>query len=431
VFRLLILPSALACLVASAAAAETASGVPDDYVSVLKVGRISVFSASRTAIPAELQGRLQKALKSLQDRYTAQYGLDKEVYKPGTLSTLAEPPETVDFVVFPDLAAYREWCGVKGAADVTAHAGRHSNVIGIPLEEGDISADSWWVLAHEFSHVFFAHTLRLGGPAWLNEGLAEYFASTSRLYDGPKHSIFKKMLLDLESRRSTKEANKIGDLIRMPAAEFGRQEFDEAWVLAHLLVTECSTQLNDLVSATRSLELDAFENLEAVNADLRSFSAGLLEQAFGGPRTLQAAFDAHLDELLKNPSDPAKLKTRPGGLVWSPPGIEIEAKVVGTDRQVKDDDGTVYNSRASSGTLRYRAPWPAEVRATAAVGDDRGIWGEELLLLKEDSMKAGDKTGWNDELIPKLKKAKLFRVTVEWKVKDGGTYRTVKVFPFK
>ncbi len=430
--RLLTCVALFWLLLSSAARAESASGVPEGYVQVFKTGKISVFAASRTGLSTEQQNRILKALKGLQDRYTSQYGLDKETYAPGSLKSFEIPKDTVELVIFPDLEKFQEWCGNKGAGGLTAHVGRHENVVAVPLENGDISAGFWWVLAHELSHVFFAHTLRLCGPIWLNEGLAEYFASTSKLYVATDHPNFKEMIERLDvGRKKLGTANRISEMIRKPQDEFGRQEYDEAWLLTHLLVTECSTLLNDLVTATREVETNAVANLAGVQSDVRKYAAGILELAFGGPDKLQAAVDAHLDELLKNPVEPAKIKVRPGTIVRTPDDPEIELRVHSTEDLVQDDDGKIYKARVSTGSLKHRAPWPATVTITIAVGDEKGKWSEEYLVKKPAFMKVGDKQSWEKEILPKFKGRRVARITAEWTVEGGGTYRASKVFQDK
>lgn len=430
--RHFLLIASLFGLISPAAVAESAKGIPEGYALAFKTGRISVYAASKTAVTMEQQNRILKALKGLQERYASQYGLDKEVYRPGTLKSFEVPKDVVDLVIFPDLEKFQEWCGVKAAGGLTVHIGRSENVVGVPLENGDISAGFWWVLAHEFSHVFFPHALRLCGPIWLNEGLSEYFASTSKLYVAPEHPYFKEMVERLEvSRKKLGTSNKVSELIRKDQSEFGRQEYDEAWLLTHLLVTECSTLLNDLVTATRDLEQEAAGNLAGVQSDLRKYAAGLLERAFGGADKLQAAVDAHLDELLRNPAEPAKIKIRPAAIVRSPIEPEIELRVHSTEDLVRDDDGKIYKARVSSGSLKHRAPWPATVSISIAVGDEKGNWSEEYVVRKTASMKTGDKQSWADEILPKFKGRRYARITAEWSVEGGGTYRSSRVFQDK
>src|SRR5437868_190936 len=111
----------LCCLPAAIATAESATGIPAGYVQAFRTGKIAVHTASKTALTVEQQNRIQKALKALYDRYTTQYGLDKETYRPGSVVSFDVPKDTVDLVIFPDLEKFQEWCGNKAAGGLTSH----------------------------------------------------------------------------------------------------------------------------------------------------------------------------------------------------------------------------------------------------------------------------------------------------------------------
>ncbi|MEK7466251.1 MAG: hypothetical protein AAB074_02450 [Planctomycetota bacterium] len=394
-------------------------------MSAFKVGKITVYAKS--ALSSDQQIEFRKSLTSLYSRYNAQFGLDKEFYKADALDAFPKPKDSVDLVIFDSLESYQGWSGGTDAAGVTIHTGLHENVIGVPLNEGAISPESWWTLTHLMSDVFYAHILVLGNPEWLKEGLSEYFASTSKLYVPTQQAAFKDKLKRLDDRRKAEKPIKVTALLRMDSREFGSEECDQAWLLTHLLVTEHASLLNDLVGATRAFESDASADLPGVQSDIRKYSAKLLEDSFGGASKVQAAMLSHLEELIANPADPARLKLRPTAIAAGSIAPEVDCKIVNSVSTVVDSDGTVSQARASNGTLRYRAPWPATVRILITVGDDKGHWSEELLLRNAGSMKAGGKEAWADELLPKFKNARQARITIEWKVDGGGTYRTVKV----
>lgn len=407
--------------------------LPEGYVSVATQKYVWLCAKGKNGLTLTQKADILDGLKLITERYEKQFGLDREVMRIGAdgglFKDLKRDPAAL--LVFPNMKEFQDWVGNEAVGGITYHVGRHENVVGVPLEDGKLSPLTWHVLWHEFSHVFFHHHLALGRPMWLNEGLAEYFGFQNPHSKEMPSDLLPKMLDGLKKRRDDGTATKVSDLMERSQDQFGRQQYDESWVLVHMLMTEATSQLNDLMSMLVALESDAWADGDGVEKDLARLARTLLEGVFGGEDGLQRAWEKHLDSLIANPALPPKCGHAPKSIDKDAITPSIDARLVGTAKTVLVG-GIEYKARHPKGSVVYRAPWPASVRVTLQIGLSTGKWAdEEWILIDSIDMKKGKKVEFKELYVPAYEGGKSARLWVEWKLERGGTYRTVKQWDYK
>lgn len=295
-----------------------------------------------------------KGVKDMYGVYKDLYGFDVERVSVGADGKVFKKglDESISIVLFRDQATYDEWLGVEGTGGVTVHRSRIS-VIGMPLADGAVSDEVWPTLWHEMSHAFFFTSLRSGGTLWLNEGLAEYFAYANKRVDPKNLESFKGMQDRLRDAKEKKTATPVKDLMSGEGT-FGRQQYDEAWVLAHLLFTEAKPALNAMLRHVRVMEDSALENPAAVMKDIHEYLSRMVELTFKPCGGAQKAWEFHRDALLKSGSMPAKLAGTPASLKDEPSFLDIDGKLV---RSGSDKDGT----HVLAGKIVYGLAGPGKV----------------------------------------------------------------------
>lgn len=407
--------------------------LPKGYVRIDSEKYVHVFAKDKKALSLTQKADVLEGLKGITERYEKLFGLEHEVMRVGADGGLFKDMQRdpAALILFPDLEAFKDWLGMEGVAGITIHVGRHANLVGVPLESGKITPQTWHVLWHEFSHVFFHHYLQLGRPIWLNEGIAEYFGFENPHSKQTPSDLQPKVLEGLQKRRDEGSATKVSDLLELTQEKFGRQQYDEAWVLVHMLMTEATTQLNDLMSMLVALESEAWDDAAGVEKDLCRFAKTLLTEAFGGDDGLQKAWDKHLDALLRSPAGPFKCGHLVKAIDKDDFKPDIDARLVGTAKAVRID-GVDYKARHPKGKVVYRAPWPAKMRVTLQIARSDGVWAdEEWILVDSLDVRDGKKVEFKEIYVPQYEKGKTACLWVEWKLQDGGTYRTRKVWNYK
>jgi tetratricopeptide (TPR) repeat protein len=197
----------------------------------------------------------------------------------------------VRIIAFHSRAEYEPY-ELGSTADAYYVATESRDTIVLPAgRDGDIR-----VAAHEYAH-FALHASGLEVPPWLNEGLAEFFA-TVRLGDrGTKAEA------PLQSRARVLKARKwipLSELVTLPADAPLRQQRDavdlfyaECWALTDMLMSSPGYRLRFLqlvravssgVPSDRALSSLYGDSLEEITADLQRW----IEKHRGTPVTLPA-----------------------------------------------------------------------------------------------------------------------------------------------
>lgn len=327
----------LALSAAATAQSSTSRTKPPGAEKIDAFEQIAILGAEPKLLGPNAKLAFVKGVKDMYGTYKDLYGFDAERVSVGADGKMFRKAldESIAIVLFRDQAAYDKWLGVEGTGGVTLHKSRIS-VIGLPLSEGAVSDEVWPTLWHEMSHAFLFTSLRSGGPLWLNEGLAEYFAYGNKRVDPKNLASFKAMQDRLREAKEAGKATPLKDLLS-PDSAFGRQQYDEAWVLAHLLFTEARPALNAMLRHARVMEDSALENPDAVMRDIHAYLARMVELTFKPCGGAQKAWDFHRDALLKSGSMPAKLAATPASLKDEPAFLDIDGKLV---RSGSDKDGS-------------------------------------------------------------------------------------------
>ncbi|NUN47655.1 MAG: hypothetical protein HUU15_02335 [Candidatus Brocadiae bacterium] len=429
--RMMLLMAVFLCAAGRGAVAQ--SQLPYGYEVVDKEKYVWLCAKGKKALTLTQKADIVDGLKQITGRFEKLYGLEHEIMRVGANGGLFKDMrrDPAILVVFPNLEEFQEWVGDAGVGGITVHLSRRLNLVGVPLEDGKITPETWHVLWHEFSHVYFHHYLALGGPIWLNEGLAEYFGvQNPHTRDNPAKN-YQTMLAHLRKRRDDGAATPISALLGLPQSKFTRQHYDEAWLLVHMLMTEATSQLNDLMTLLTSMEADAWDGREGIERDLRTLARAVLEEVFGGTEALQRAWDKHLEAVLTNPDRTPRCNHPLRPAPKDPTRPSIDARLVGTAKTV-EIDGVDYKARRPKGSVTYRASRPGTVRVTIQVGFANGRWSsDEWILVDSQTMKQGQKLEFKEIHIPAYEGGKTARLWVEWTPEGGGTYKTAKEWSFK
>ena len=417
------------------AVAEDAPSRPEGALRIDTVGKVTVYSTKRDFPSKSVRADLKEALNEIWKYFSKQYGLEKEILRVGPKGGLftEEKRDTAALVVFPTIEEYETWIKRAGTGGVTFHLGKYFNVVGIPMPEGKLTEEFLGVLWHELSHVFYFHYAFLGQPLWLNEGLAEYFHLKSKGRDSPAPRTRQEALDRLAGYRDGKTATPVWDLLLAAGDQFGRQQYDEAWVLAHLLMTQATDQLNEILSVLVDLDRSAWANADGVSKDIRRLAADLVTRLFGTPEKLQAAWDEHLANLLKDAEKPAKLKTPPKSPKFERVTPSIDVRLGGAAERPIDDKGNTMLMRRPRGSVVHRAPWEAtDFEVWFGVGDQKGIrWSEPYVFVEKTTAKPGKKFEFIEAYMPHYSGSKKAATVVNWKVRDGGEYKTVEIWEYR
>lgn len=424
-------PLLVLLLAACSTAADGDAGPPTGFVKIESIGRIHLFAPSKDLLQGKARSNLLVEVRRMYDTFVTKYGLDKEVFRIGQDGGLYADTrrEVVVLCLFPDQASYDEWCGRGGTAGVTHHLARYAAMVSAPLKDGELLPETIATLWHEFSHVFYSHYLMMGAPMWLNEGLGEYFACSEKHGKGLNTDNYRLMVENLATRHREGSSTDVRDLLLAQGEDFGRQQYDEAWVLVHLLMTEAPDTLNQLLGALSQLDATAWANAEAVLEDMHQYGTHLVTEAVGGEEALQKAWDAHLEAIIADPIKPKKGAARIAGL-RPEPWCTLTARMSG-GRDILDEDGYTIRARRPIGSAKYTGPWPAVLRVLAAQGDGKGAWSKEYIVADETSVRRGSVIEFKELYMPDYDGTRLGRVTGEWVTEAGGVYRVRKVWNFK
>lgn len=410
---------AFACTLAPAQ--QEFADIPAAFSKVAQVERVFIFAKKDGIGPASLT-ELRAGVSDIWVTYKEIYGLDGATWTFGVDGGTfpKRPSQNVGLLLFTDQKEYDDWLGTPGTGAVNIHSGRYTNVIGFPLEEKKVGKTRWNILWHEFSHVFLWHYLYFGGPTWLNEGLAEYFGYANKRIQPMEVPSFKEMIERLRKAKEDGTASKVSDLLLYPQNKFGRQQYDEAWVLCHLLLTEAKAQFNELLAAIQEQEKFAWDNEDGIRADGCKLLKQLLEASFGGPDRLQEAWTYHRDALLKSPTIVAKLARGPKSLRDRP--VFFEATGGLRVSVVKDSTGAEYEVGRATCTVKCGAALDGNIQVVAAWGAGRGRWTKDVLVGQRASGEIGEVLKLHEVEVPISGDSSTRRMLVIWDVKGGGKY---------
>lgn len=112
----------------------------------------------------------------------------------------------------------------------------------------------WQVLAHEGFHQFLGYELGQRVPVWLNEGLAQYFETSSvsnrRLQTG---AVSKNTLRAAQYLIKTRQAPPVAELLTMDRVTFyanAQVAYPMSWALAHYLLNRDDATLETIRGST-------------------------------------------------------------------------------------------------------------------------------------------------------------------------------------
>jgi hypothetical protein len=146
--------------------------------------------------------------------------------------------QKLPFHLFRDGEAYREAGGAPGTAGVFMVRGGEAKLMAIAGERN--TAGTWRVIQHEGFHQF-AHAV-IGGnlPAWLNEGLAEYFGEGIYTGDGMVTGVIPPARLKrIQESIRTRRFKSIQSMMLLSYErwndEISGANYDMAWTMVHYL----------------------------------------------------------------------------------------------------------------------------------------------------------------------------------------------------
>lgn len=169
---------AAACVVSSAATQAVAVAAPEG-----EAGWVSVRTKNFLVLG---RGGREREVRREAARLEQFHAVLAEAFARLVGGARGGPFAPTTVILFPDDGAYAPFKPIFGgrpALGVAGHfqSGAEVNYIALSLE-GERAGDSSSTLLHEYTHLLVNDYLR-GAPAWLKEGLAEYF-STARIAAG-------------------------------------------------------------------------------------------------------------------------------------------------------------------------------------------------------------------------------------------------------
>ncbi|MBI2922082.1 MAG: hypothetical protein HYY18_13435 [Planctomycetes bacterium] len=430
---LALLPLLALAARAQAPVAEAKPDIPEGWIAVDRVETVTIYLRDRKAWVPPLRTDLKAGLKELYEVLQKQFGLGGEALVAGVGRTgLFKNTKrgAMHLVVFDDKAHHDAWAAKAGIDGEKHYAAEFRNTIGVWLDAGKISPEGWSGLWHDFTHQFFHLVLFTGAPAWLNEGLAEYFAYGNKRVKVAETKGFGERLERLKAARDAKTLPAPRDLLRVRKESFKRAHADAAWVLVHMMITHSNLTLNNIVAALAQLEGDAVDKLPGVINDLYRYGDLLVTGVLGGADKMQAGWDKHLENLFENPEHPKKQGLSIGeinGTILPDANGRMDKGIPLTDPA----SGVRYEGVRFVGLVHYRAPWDGRIRVTGASEDrhkDRSV--NEVTLLEWTEVKSGRKIRVDNETFPTVGGAAWGLVIVTWEPSEGGSYRTTLKFRY-
>jgi hypothetical protein len=408
--------AAFTCLCALHAAAQ--SGIPPGFVKVEKNGAVQIHMANaKWTSKTEFMIKFNDLQKSLNDFWNA----DVESLKPGPNSRLpGRDVPKVDLVIFDNEADHDDYMMKNGAPD-DSRPGAPADTVYLMLIDGKVKGAGWEVLARRLSRVYAWHGLLFGPPAWLDRGMAEYFAFANKAVKPAESEAYLAMVERLREAQAKGAEKPLADTMAHTGDGWTKEDSDNAWCLCHLLMTELKPLATDLWLILSAQQGCAFDRKEGVIGDSRRLVKYQMERAFGGVEALQAGWAWHRDQALKGPGTMARLKKAPGSVHDATAFLSIGfTAVVKTANSVNLE---------TSGWFAYSGPWPGPITITAALADKSKSFGGETEIAGDRSDKQGTLARWDKKKIPVPVTwwNAFLRVTVRWEVDGGGVYEVTSV----
>lgn len=421
----------LALALPAAAQAPDTKKVPAGYVQIEKVDKVRLWAPSKDALSSSARLAFFAGVKEIVNTYESIYHLDHElvVMGRGGKTIRKDLDMELDVVLFRDRDAWKEWLNVGENDPMVAHVGHARAVVGVPIEANGVQEWVWPVLWHEFSHLYLRNDIATGGPPWLDEGVAEYFAFQNKRMPKPQDSpSFDLMVARLRTRFEKKEIPPIGEMLHARPGQFDRFAMDGSWVLVHLLMTEGKESLNGIIRRVAFLEGCTIPgNEDGAREDIVRYGAWLAEQAFRGRKELQAAWEYHWSKVMDSPVNTQRLAKGVPGLKDTPQFLEFDGGFT-EPMEIKENGKKIGFGRTTRGQLIYGAPWAG----TVTVRVHRGRLEDQLM---------GDlqvvTAGTNEKMEPvPLKNTKIIIngerawLIVVWDVTGGGRYEYAREYEF-
>ena len=399
--------------------AHSESPIPSGFVKVEKNGAVQIWMANaKWTSKTEFMIKFNDLQKSLNEFWNA----DVESLATGPNSRLeGRQVPKVDLVIFDNEADHDDFMMKNGAPD-DARPGAPADTVYLMLIDGKVKGAGWEVLARRLSRVYAWHGLLFGPPAWLDRGMAEYFAFANKAVKPAESEAFLAMVERLHEVQSRGAEKPLADTMSSAGDNWSKEDNDNAWCLCHLLMTECKNLSNDLWQILSSQQGCAYDRREGVINDSRRLVKYQLERAFGGVEALQAGWDWHRDQFVKGGAI-GRLKKAPGSVHDATAFMVLSFNaVVKTANSVNLETG---------GFFAYSGPWPGPITVTAALADKSKAFGGETEIAGDRSDKQGTPAKWKEKKIPVPVSwwTAFLRVTVRWEVDGGGVYQTSLVNP--
>lgn len=431
--RLLLGISLGVLLAAAAHADETPEGVPAGYEQIDTAGRVRLFARTRDAVPFAVKDPLLKELKALDKAWRTAFLLDRQIGRVGTqeggiFEGIVRKNVTV--ILFDQDTDYEAWAKAARPPPDPAPRGAYREVVAARLKEGALSAEAYRGLRRDLANAYLQHLLLLGEPAWLIEGLARQHECST----GPKGELdpeaVEALIQTLQVSARNRSLTPGDQLLLLKGSQFKEQHVAESWALVRLLTIHAPTVIPALLESLVGLEANAWADPDRVGADLRRYAQHLLEEAFGGAERLRLAKEGFVEALLRGPDAPYK----PTGVPRLAPRaaeLDVEMKPDLRKRRAEGVPGIKIGNFAH-GKVRSQAPWPVEVRMLCRYRDLRQTWGAEHDMNTAVKLEPGQEAKYDDKRTlpsPDFVGANCLMLIAEWRIADGGLYRTVRSLP--
>ncbi|KAF0240021.1 MAG: hypothetical protein FD180_5089 [Planctomycetota bacterium] len=403
-----------------ASAGRAESPIPAGFVKVETNGPVQIHMANaKWTSKTEFMIKFNDLQKSLNEFWNA----DVKSLEPGGANSRFEARGVpkIDLVLF-DNEAERDDFFMKAGTPDFSRPGPPPDTVYLALIDGKVTKPGLEILARMLSRVYAWHGLYFGPPAWLDRGMAEYFAFANKGVKPGESDEYLAMVERLHEVQTRGAEKPLAETMASTGENWSKEDNDNAWCLCHLLMTECKSLSTELWLILSAQQGSAIDRREGVINDSRRLVKYQLERAFGSAEALQSGWDWHRDQLVKGGAI-ARLKKAPGSVRDAAGFLTIGFTAV-----VKSANST---SLETSGWFAYSGPWPGPITVLAAISEKGKDFGGDVEISGDRSDKQGTPAKWKEKRIPVPVSwwTAQMRVTVRWEVDGGGVYQASSVKP--
>jgi hypothetical protein len=297
---------------------------------------------------------------------------------------------------------------------------RDRPVLKVVMPDGAFGIPEKHALWHQFSHWTYKHAVTSGQPAWLNEGLAEYFAvkeTTGKPEDNPCFVDMVKRLAD------GAQSGKVWDssLLDAPGLDsISREQSDTAWLLVKVLMEAEPKLIDTLFGAAFTLESFAVTVGDGVVKDIIGSVARMTREGLPDAKAsmlLQQGI-AWLSER-KKPAKTVMVAIKP--LVCR---FLLKAKIKAEPREQPVTNPTTGTTEANDyfleGEVTSLLADSVSLTLRAACADGHDIWSSDVTVMS-DSVVPREKKEFRRQINLPVDVRKL-RVSLYWTSGNGGKY---------